>query len=71
MILETEMPKDGETYYWVSTNTGEICKSIWKSRNQFCIFRWSVGLVFRTWDSAHFALSDIQHDVENKRRALK
>lgn len=71
MDNELEWLEDGATYYWISTNTGEICKSIWKHRNQFCQFRLSIGDVFRTWDAAHFYLADLQHNVEEKRRASK
>lgn len=66
-----DFPQNGDIYYWVSTNTGEICKSVWKSHNPYCQFRARTGNVFKSWEAAQAALAEHQNRVEDKRRALK
>lgn len=70
--MENEsFPQNGDTYYWISSNTGEICRSSWAGRNPYCQFRLSTGNVFGSWESAQAALISWQHQVEDKRRALQ
>ena len=43
-----EFPRNGDKYYWVSTNTGDVCKSTWLDGVDVSEFRRSIGNVFRT-----------------------
>lgn len=66
-----DWPKNGDIYYWVRSDIGDICKSAWIDNARKHEFRWSIGNVFRTENDARNALAEVQHNIERKRRALK
>ncbi len=49
-------PKNGDTYYWVRSDIGQICKSEWASDAKRHEFRWSIGNTFRTRSDAEAAI---------------
>ena len=45
---ESEFPTDGDVFYWVRSDTGDICESRWCSNSQSCLFRRSIGNIFKS-----------------------
>lgn len=50
-------PKNGDTYYWVRSDIGQVCKSEWASDAKRHEFRWSIGNTFRTRSDAEQAIA--------------
>ena len=56
VITDTPWPQDGDIYFWVRSDIGQICKSEWnESKNH--LFRKSTGNCFRTRTEAQDAIS--------------
>lgn len=66
-----EWPQPGNTYYWVSTNNGVICESVWRDYDEYCQFRKSVGDIFRTKLEARTAIKDWQARAADRAEALR
>lgn len=49
-------PKNGNVYYWVRSDIGQICKSKWNEKVPYHEFRLSIGNVFRTRTEARKAI---------------
>lgn len=45
---ESGFPQNGDVFYWVRSDTGDICESRWNENSQSCRFRKSIGNVFRS-----------------------
>lgn len=45
---ESEWPQNGDVFYWVRSDTGDICQSRWNENSQSCQFRRHIGNVFRS-----------------------
>jgi hypothetical protein len=45
---ESSFPQNGDVFYWVRSDTGDICESKWNENSQSCRFRKSIGNVFRS-----------------------
>ena len=50
-------PNNGDTYYWVRSDIGMICKSEWASGTPRHEFRWSIGNVFKSRSEAQRAIT--------------
>lgn len=61
-------PKNGDVYYWVRSDIGQVCKSEWASDAKHHEFRWSIGNVFCTRSDAERAIVAQQEYFKNKRR---
>lgn len=66
---ERDWPKNGDLYYWVRSDIGDICKSRWIDGVKMHEFRWSIGNVFHTENEARMLLAEWQHGIEDRRRA--
>ena len=66
---ERDWPKNGDLYYWVRSDIGDICKSNWVDGVKMHEFRWSIGNVFHTENEARITLAEWQHGIEARRRA--
>lgn len=51
----SEWPQNGDVFYWVRSDTGDICESRWNENSQSCKFRLMIGNVFRSQTDAHNA----------------
>lgn len=69
--MESEWPKNGDTFYWVRSDTGDICEGMWIKESQSCYFRASIGNVFRSRQDARIAISRQQAMAETKKEALE
>lgn len=67
----SEWPQNGDVFYWVRGDTGDICQGTWIKESQSCRFRYSVGNVFRSRGDAKLAIATQQQKAEDKRRAEK
>lgn len=52
---ESEWPQNGDVFYWVRSDTGDICQSRWNENSQSCQFRRHIGNVFRSQVDARSA----------------
>lgn len=66
-----EYPANGEWFYWVRSDTGDICQSRWYDGSRCCQFRKSIGNVFKTANEAEFAIAKQQARAENIDRARR
>lgn len=70
--IETEeYPSNGEWFYWVRSDNGDICQSRWYDGSTYCQFRKSIGNVFKTANEAKFAIAKQQarvEDIERRKR---
>lgn len=71
VLFSDKWPQNGDKYYWVSTNTGDICKSAWLDGVDVCEFRKSIGNVFRTRFGAKEAIARQQAQNEDRLVAMK
>lgn len=62
-------PSNGDKFYWVRSDTGDICEGIWIDGSNSCEFRWSIGNVFNSKTVAKVAIATQQNITEDKRRA--
>lgn len=58
VITEQPFPQDGDIYYWVRSDIGQICKSEWNDSHNH-LFRKSTGNCFRTKAEAEDAISRV------------
>ena len=62
---ESEWPQNGDVFYWVRSDTGDICQSRWNENSQSCRFRRHIGNVFRSQVDARSAkLRQIERTVD-------
>ena len=67
----SKWPANGDVFYWVRSDTGDICESKWCENSMSCKFRASIGNVFRSRIDAEYAMrSQIQRTID-KLEALK
>lgn len=68
---ESEWPQNGDVFYWVRSDTGDICESRWNENSQSCRLRWNIGNVFRSQLDARDAKMrqiDRMLDIEDARK---
>lgn len=71
MHNETEWPVNGDTYYWVRSDTGDICQSKYILGDLSTEFRESIGNMFRSKEDAKKAIVRQQAKVVDRKVALK
>lgn len=49
---EEKWPQNGDVFFWVRSDTGDICQSEWNEENQYHQFRRATGNMFRTRSAA-------------------
>ena len=64
-------PVNGDTYYWVRSDIGDICQSEWVDGVKKHEFKRSIGNIFRSSADAKAAIVEQQERVRSLRRALK
>lgn len=52
----TKWPQNGDVYFWVRSDIGDICQSVWMDNVPHHEFRKSIGNVFRTRLDAQIAI---------------
>lgn len=62
-------PQNGDIYYWVRSDIGDICMSEWADGVQKHEFKKSIGNIFRTRADAKEAILRQQAKVEDRVRA--
>jgi hypothetical protein len=68
---ESEWPQNGDTFYWVRSDNGDICQSKWNDNSQSCRFRLQIGNVFRSQlDAQNAKFRQIERAID-KEVALK
>lgn len=65
--MENEFPMNGDKFYWVRSDTGDVCESIWLDNSDSCKFRQSIGNVFRSKVSARECIARQQARFEERR----
>ena len=67
----SEWPASGDVFYWVRSDTGDVCESHWCENSMSCRFRLSIGNVFQSRkDAEHAIRSQIQRSLD-RMEALK
>ena len=56
--IEPEWPRNGDTYFWVRSDIGGVCKSKWADDVSHHEFRWATGNCFRTRSEAEEAIGE-------------
>ena len=64
-------PQNGDVYYWVRSDIGDICESEWVDGLKKHEFKKSIGNVFRTRNDAQIAIVRQQARVADKEAANK
>lgn len=65
--MENEMwPQCGDAFYWVRSDTGDVCEGMWLDNSPSCQFRKSIGNVFRSKSDAKAAIYRQQAKETNK-----
>lgn len=64
--IDSLWPQDGDVFYWVRSDIGAVCESIWIKESQSCKFRASIGNVFRSREDATQAIEAIKKLAEKK-----
>ena len=64
-------PQNGDVYYWVRSDIGDICQSEWVDGLKKHEFKKSIGNVFRTRNDAQIAIVRQQARVADKEAANK
>ena len=64
-------PQNGDVYYWVRSDIGDICQSEWVDGLKKHEFKKSIGNVFRTRADAQIAIVRQQARVADKEAANK
>lgn len=68
---ETSWPVEGDVYYWIRSDTGDICKSVYCGRKPSTRFRESIGNIFRSVADAERAVAALQAKAQDRKVALK
>lgn len=58
-------PQNGDCFYWVRSDTGDICAGMWIKESPSCRFRQSIGNIFRSKEDAKKAIAR-QQEVQNE-----
>lgn len=64
-------PVNGDTYYWVRSDIGDICESKWVDGLRKHEFKRSIGNIFRSIADARLAIAKQQARAEAIERAKK
>lgn len=64
--MENDFPKNGDKFYWVRSDTGDVCESTWIDGSSSCYFRKSIGNIFRSRTTAREAIARQQLKTEDK-----
>lgn len=67
----TEWPASGDVYYWVRSDTGDICQAEYIPGKASTEFRESIGNIFRSRADAKLAIIKLQAKIADRRVALK
>ena len=65
-MLNDEWPQNGDKFYWVRSDTGTVCEGMWIDGLQSCEFRRSIGIVFRSRETAKSAIRMQQAKQEDR-----
>lgn len=65
--MNEEFPQNGDRFYWVRSDTGDICEGLWIEGSPSCNFRKSIGNVFRSMTSAREAIARQQAREDDRR----
>jgi hypothetical protein len=65
----TNWPQNGDVYFWVRSDIGDICMSEWSDGVPYHEFRKSIGNVFRTRNDAQIAIVRQQAIVGDREMA--
>ena len=58
-------PQNGDVFYWVRSDTGDICESKWNENSQSCKFREQIGNVFRSQvDARNAKMRQIERNLD-------
>ena len=61
-------PQDGDVYFWVRSDIGQICSSEWSDDGPYHQFRKDTGNCFRTRAEAREAIEEVKSFVLWKER---
>ena len=64
--MESDFPKNGDIYYWVRSDIGDVCKSEWSDGLRRHEFRRSIGNIFRSERDALAAVARQQAIQEER-----
>lgn len=64
-------PVNGDVYYWVRSDIGDICKSQWVDGISHHEFKRSIGNIFRSIADARLAIAKQQAKAADAERARK
>lgn len=62
-------PQNGDCFYWVRSDTGDVCEGMWLSNSASCQFRQSIGNVFHSRTDAKEAVWRQQARQNDRERA--
>lgn len=71
MDESTSWPAEGDTFYWIRSDTGDICESTYIHRKASVRFRESIGNMYRSIADAEEAVAILQAKEQDRRRAMK
>ena len=60
-------PQNGDIFYWVRSDIGDVCKGIWLENSHSCKFRASIGNVFRSKGEAIEAIARQQAKEDDRK----
>ena len=55
--MSNEWPQNGDIYYWVRSDVGDVCRSEWADGVRKHEFKRSIGNIFRTVGEAKEAIA--------------
>lgn len=63
----SEWPQNGDTFYWVRSDTGDICESKFYENSQSCRFRRQIGNIFRSQlDAQNAKMRQIERVIDKE-----
>ena len=68
-MVTDEWPQNGDVYYWIRSDIGDVCKSEWTDGLRRHEFRASIGNIFRTERDARAAIAKLQAKEGERRIA--
>lgn len=66
IFKKNKWPKNGDEYFWIRSDIGDICKSQWADDVPYHKFRLQIGNVFRTRDDAKRALAEYIKQIKRR-----
>ena len=65
-MQEENWPTNGEIYYWVRSDIGQICRSVWNDGISNAVFRKNTGNCFKTRSEAVAAIARVKAWTEDR-----